>query len=213
MVNADRLIIFTRYPVPGAAKTRLIPALGAEGAANLHQQMAEHTLAQARKLQASGSVTVEVRFAGDDIARMQAWLGDDLSYQEQGAGDLGDRLARAAQSAFNQGSTRVIIIGTDCPALDTPVLQQAFHQLQQRDLVLGPAVDGGYYLVGSRRFIPEIFQEIAWSTDQVLHQTVHKAEQLGLAIAYLPLLSDVDYPSDLEIWEQVRRSKGTGREV
>ncbi len=204
MATCDRLIIFTRYPVPGAAKTRLIPALGAEGAAELHRQMAEHTVAQSRVLQSSEAVTVEVRFAGGSAAAMEAWLGGGLCYQLQGEGDLGDRLIRAFQSAFDDGATSVVIIGTDCPELNAPLLQQAFKQLRHCDLVLGPAVDGGYYLIGLRFPISDLFQQIAWSTAIVLHQTVEIAERLGLAIAYLPTLSDVDYPEDLPIWEKVQ---------
>jgi rSAM/selenodomain-associated transferase 1 len=201
----NRLIIFTRYPEAGKAKTRLISALGAEGAAELHREMAEHTVAQARKLQSYCSAIIEVRFSEGDSIRMQEWLGDDLFYQSQGAGDLGDRLIHAAQFAFNHHSTSIVIIGTDCPELDAVILQKAFDELREHDLVLGPANDGGYYLIGLRRFIPEPFQGIAWSTSQVLQQTVEIATQLRLAIAYLPLLSDVDYPQDLVVWERVKK--------
>lgn len=209
MATSDLLILFARYPVPGATKTRLIPALGAEGAAELYRHMAEHTLAQARKFQSANAVTLEVWFVGGALVQMQSWLGKDLSYQEQAAGDLGDRLIQATQTAFEAGSTRIVIIGTDCPDLDSLLLQKAFDHLRQQDLVLGPATDGGYYLVGLRQFTPEIFQGIAWSTAEVLQQTVEVAERLGLAIAYLPMLSDVDYPEDLAIWERVN---GRGRE-
>ncbi|WP_421655958.1 TIGR04283 family arsenosugar biosynthesis glycosyltransferase [Leptothermofonsia sp. ETS-13] len=204
MTTSDRLIIFTRYPVPGAAKTRLIPALGAEGAAELHRTMAEYTLAQSRVLQSSDSVTLEVRFDGGSAIAMEAWLGSGLRYQLQGEGDLGDRLIRAFQSAFDEGATSVIIIGTDCPELNAPLLQEAFKHLRHHNLVLGPAVDGGYYLIGLRSPVPKLFQQIAWSTATVLRQTVEIAERLGLAIAYLPTLSDVDYPEDLPIWEKVQ---------
>lgn len=201
---SQHLIIFTRFPEPGKAKTRLIPALGAEGAAQLHSQMAEHTLGQARNLRSSLSVELEVRFAGKDVEAMQFWLGSDLHYQPQGQGDLGDRLTHAAQSAFATGATSVVIIGTDCPQLDTHILQKAFEQLRQHDLVIGPAKDGGYYLIGARQFMPELFQGIAWSTSEVLQQTVKVAERMRLTIAYLPMLADVDYPEDLPIWEAVR---------
>lgn len=201
---SQHLIIFTRYPEPGKAKTRLIPALGAEGAAQLHCQMAEHTLGQARSLRSHLSINLEVRFIGETVEAMQSWLGYDLHYQSQGEGDLGDRLIHASQTAFATGATSVVIIGTDCPQLDTHILQQAFEQLRSHDLVMGPAMDGGYYLIGLRQFVPELFQGIAWSTSQVLQQTVKVAERLGLTIAYLPTLSDVDYPEDLPIWEKVR---------
>jgi hypothetical protein len=200
----ERLIVFTRYPEPGKAKTRLIPALGGVGAAELHRQMAEHTLMQVRGLQAIRNLSIEVRFAGGNFTQMQGWLGADLNYRTQGEGDLGDRMFHACQAAFNDGNDATIIIGTDCPELDTGLLQKAFQELQQHDLVLGPATDGGYYLVGLRRPVPQLFVGIAWSTSEVLQQTVAIAERLGLAIAYLPPFSDVDQPQDLEIWQRVR---------
>ncbi|UBF25509.1 TIGR04282 family arsenosugar biosynthesis glycosyltransferase [Kovacikia minuta CCNUW1] len=200
--NREHLIVFTRYPEPGKAKTRLIPVLGAEGAAELHRQMAEHTLAQIRGLQAIRTLKVEVRFAGGDAARMQSWLGANLDYQVQPEGDLGDRMFQSFQSAYNNGSDATLIIGTDCPELDTLLMQKAFQTLHHHDLVLGPATDGGYYLIGLHHPIPELFQGIAWSTSQVLSQTVAIAERLNLAIAYLPTLSDVDHPQDLKIWQR-----------
>lgn len=198
----DRLIIFTRYPEPGKAKTRLIPALGAEGAAHLHQQMAEHTLQQARSLQSLRPIEIEIRFAGGTTANMTTWLGADLSYQPQGEGDLGDRMARAFQAGFEDSCASIVLIGTDCPDLDVDLLDQAFRELQQHDLVLGSAADGGYYLIGLRSAAPKLFQAVPWSTSEVLQQTVTIAQQLGLTIAYLPMLSDIDRPEDLPIWEK-----------
>lgn len=211
-LTSDRLIIFTRYPEPGKAKTRLIPALGAEGAAHLHRHMAEHCLQQARSLQSVRPIELEIRFAGGTPAQMTTWLGADLSYQPQGEGDLGDRMARAFQTGFDAGRKSIVLIGTDCPDLDTYLLEQAFRELQQHDLVLGRATDGGYYLIGLRHPVPELFQGIRWSTSEVLAQTVEIAERLGLTIAYLPMLSDVDRPEDLPIWEKrasIDRSAGT----
>lgn len=165
--------------------------------------MSEHTLAQARSLQLRQPVSVEICFSGGSLDRMQAWLGQDFQYQPQGEGDLGDRMSQAFQAAFSQGSEAAIVIGTDCPDLDATLLETAFQQLQHHDLVLGAARDGGYYLIGLRRSQPELFQGIAWSTVAVRQQTVEIAEQLGLTIAILPTLSDVDYPADLEIWQRV----------
>ncbi len=202
-MTIDRLIIFTRYPEAGKAKTRLIPALGAEGAAALHQQMTDHTLVQVQALQFQHPLCVEVRFAGGDRDLMQRWLGTDLMYTVQGEGDLGDRMARSFQSAFNSGVDRALIIGTDCPDLDAPLLERAFRELQHHDLVLGPASDGGYYLIGMRRLIPQLFVNIEWSTASVLERTLAIAEELHLSFGLLPVLSDVDYPADLEIWERI----------
>ncbi|MBF2027495.1 MAG: TIGR04282 family arsenosugar biosynthesis glycosyltransferase [Oscillatoriales cyanobacterium C42_A2020_001] len=196
----QQLIVFTRYPEPGNAKTRLIPALGEEGAAMLSRQMTEHTLRQVRSLQQQLSIAVEIRFAGGTIERMQQWLGQDWTYTPQGEGDLGDRLTRSLQTAFAGGIQQAIVIGTDCPELDSQQLREAFQALEQSPLVLGPANDGGYYLIGMNRFIPELFANIAWSTSTVLQQTLEIAKTLKIAIAQLPMLSDVDYPEDLAVW-------------
>ena len=200
---SERLILFTRYPEPGKAKTRLIPALGAEAAADLHRQMTEHTLAQVKPLQQNRSLTVEIWFAGGDRTRMQSWLGSDVTYQPQPEGDLGDRMAQAFQTAFDGGMKSAVIIGTDCPELTDALLTEAFQALPQTDLVLGPAADGGYYLIGLRRLVPDLFKTIAWSTDRVFQQTVDIANNLNLSLTTLPTLTDVDRPDDLPVWERV----------
>lgn len=194
---SECLIIFTRYPEPGKTKTRLIPALGAEGAATLQRQMTEHTLDQVKELQAKRLVSVEVYFVGGNQQLMQSWLGTSVIYRQQGDGDLGRRMAIAFQTALEAGKQRVVVIGTDCPDLKAQLMVKAFHALEQHDLVLGPAQDGGYYLIGLCRLIPELFTGISWSTAEVLQQTMSIAQRLELAVAYLPRLSDVDRPEDL----------------
>lgn len=199
------LIVFTRYPEPGKTKTRLIPCLGSEGAANLQRQMTEHTLRQVKEVQVSREISVAVYFAGGNAQQMQEWLGKTFIYQPQHEGDLGDRLKSAFETAFDNGMNRVVIIGIDCPSLTTPIMEQAFLALAQQDLVLGSAEDGGYYLIGLRQLIPELFNGINWGTSEVLQQTVKVAKEMDLAIAYLPTLPDIDRPEDLWIWEQINR--------
>jgi rSAM/selenodomain-associated transferase 1 len=206
LTETNHLIVFTRYPEVGKTKTRLIPALGAAGAATLQRQMTEFTLKQAEKLAQQkqdglNSLSVEIRFAGGDRSLMQDWLGSSWSYQPQATGDLGERMQLAFQSAFEMGSQRVVTIGIDCPELDSATLAQAFQALQNHDLVLGPATDGGYYLIGLRSLIPKLFNGIDWGTNQVFRQTMAIAEGEGLAIATLAPLTDVDRPEDLPIWE------------
>ncbi len=199
MTQQDRecLILFTRYPEPGKTKTRLIPVLGAEGAATLQRQMTEQMLAEANKLQAFYPLLAEVHFTGGNESLMQEWLGSKLIYQRQCEGDIGCRMALAFQASFQAGMDRVVIIGIDCPDLNAQLLAEAFQTLRQHDLVLGPALDGGYYLIGLRRMIPELFTGIRWSTAEVLQQTLNIAEKLELSIAKLPWLSDIDRPEDL----------------
>jgi len=207
MISLDAkacLLIFVRYPEPGKVKTRLIPALGAQEATFVYKQMAEHTLAQVRALKLLRSWTTQVWFTGGSKEKMKAWLGENLNYQIQPKGDLGDRLCYAFQDAFKQGNQFVIAIGTDCPSLDTTILHQGFQALEHHELILGPATDGGYYLIGMQRLLPGLFRGIAWSTAEVLQQTVKASEKLGLTLSYLPNLTDVDAPKDLSIWEQVK---------
>ena len=191
------LIIFTRYPEAGKVKTRLIPALGEEGAASLHRQMAEHTISQVRALQRLSPCDLEVWFVGGNLALMQDWLGEDLTYQRQPDGDLGDRMRLAFQSIFDRGCKKAAIVGTDCPGLTTEILSQSFDALEDNSIVLGPAIDGGYYLIGLQYSIPELFIEINWSTATVLQDTLKIAAGLGIVPMLLPYLADIDLPQDL----------------
>jgi rSAM/selenodomain-associated transferase 1 len=200
---SHHLIIFTRYPEPGKTKTRMIPALGAAGAAQLQRQMTEHTLAQVWGLKRLRRVIPEVHFTGATQEQMQDWLGTDWVYRPQGSGDLGERLVAAFAGVFAGGGESAIAIGIDCPSLTPAILNQGFEQLQDHDLVMGSALDGGYYLIGLRQPTPALFDNINWGTSQVQQQTVNIAQNRGLHLAYLPTLQDVDRPEDLPIWEQV----------
>lgn len=196
----EYLIIFARYPTPGQVKTRLIPRLGAGGAARLYRQMAEQTLHQALPLTTQRSLEIGVWYTGGEAAAMAAWLGPRVVYHRQPEGALGQRLQAAFARAFAQGHGAVVAIGTDCPDLDTALLAEAFDQLQHHPLVLGPAQDGGYYLIGLRAPQPQLFQGIPWGSAAVLATTVERAHQLGLMPAYLATLRDVDRPEDLDPW-------------
>ncbi len=196
------LIIFTRYPTSGKVKTRLIPAVGAVGAALLHRQMTIQVIDRSRTLQSDLPVTIAVHFDGDNYQQMSNWLGADLGYQSQAEGDVGERMARSFSTAC-QRSSSVVLIGTDCPEITTDILAHAFDLLQSgRDVILGGAVDGGYYLIGMRDYHPELFVDIDWSTDRVLQQTITIANRLNLSIGYLPTLTDIDRPEDLPILTQ-----------
>ncbi|MGC9527498.1 MAG: TIGR04282 family arsenosugar biosynthesis glycosyltransferase [Limnospira sp.] len=195
----EQIVIFTRYPEPGQTKTRLIPALGAEGAAKVHRKMADHTIATVRQLQQSRPLSAEVRFTGATRAQMTDWWGDDLSYSPQGTGDLGDRMMEAAAVAFEKNCTAVVIIGTDCPAITPDLLAVAFDKLRESEVVFGPATDGGYYLIGLSRSLPELFRGIDWGTASVLQQSRTICQTLNLSVAELPPLTDIDRPEDLEM--------------
>ena len=198
----DRLIIFTRYPEPGKTKTRLIPLLGSEGAAEVHRQMAEHTLKRARELERRGLLSLEVRYDGASRSYMEQWLGTEISFSHQGKGELGARMARAFYETFQAGMNRVVITGTDCPGLTIDLMQEAFDTLRQTDLVIGPANDGGYYLIGLRKAVSQLFVDMPWGSAGLLERTIRVAKDIGLSVLLLKPLDDVDRPGDLSVWER-----------
>ncbi len=213
-MSSRRLIIFTRYPVPGSTKTRLIPALGAEGAADLQRQMTEHTLAAINSL-INDEVMLQVRYEGGEESDMKGWLGDDISFMSQGEGDLGDRMNSAFTGSFREGFEKVVVIGTDCPSLDSEDVEEALDLLKENTLVLGPATDGGYYLIGIRSDAPGwfyelVFENIPWGTNQVFNSTVNALAETGLDVGLLDEKADVDEPEDLVHWEEAKGSAGCG---
>ncbi|NOQ41715.1 MAG: DUF2064 domain-containing protein [Desulfuromusa sp.] len=196
----SKLLIFSKYPLAGKAKTRLIPALGAEVAAQLHRRLAESAIEMARSWKQISQKKVNritVHFTGAGEKDFCSWLGSDLDYLEQPAGNLGQRMCAAFESAFAGGIEHVIGVGTDVPTLTAAILQQADKNLEDYDLVLGPAADGGYYLIGMNSLHPELFANIDWGTEHVYRQTQEIAVNLGLSVATLPILSDIDRPDDL----------------
>lgn len=199
------LIIFTRYPEAHKTKTRLIPALGAEGAAALQYEMTRYTLRWVGQLRSDLGLSVEVRFEGGDEARMRDRFGNGFSYRWQGPGNLGWRMARAVQEGCRSGARRTVILGTDCPDLSPQLALTAFDRLITHDLVLGPATDGGYYLIGLRRLDDDLFSNMDWGTEHVLFDTLVRAKQLSLSVSQLETLSDVDRPEDIAVWQRARK--------
>ena len=192
----DHLLLFARYPVPGQAKTRLIPALGPDGAARLHRRLTENAVGVARTAGESLSARVIVWFTGAARRGFRSWLGCDLAYAPQPSGDLAIRTQQAFSFAFRGGAKRVVVFGTDIPDLSAAILHQAVAGLRDHDVVLGPAADGGYYLIGMKRERPELFAGIDWGTKRVCAQTRAAIARQGLSVAEVPTLSDVDLPED-----------------
>jgi rSAM/selenodomain-associated transferase 1 len=197
---SERLLIFTRLPVAGRVKTRLVPALGAEGAASLHQRLAERTLETAHRFLAGRQTVLEIWFDGGTESETRAWLGEGPAYHRQVGNDLGQRMGAALAHCFPEGVRCVVLVGTDCPDLSVAILEKAFAGLQNADVVLGPAEDGGYYLIGLRQDEPRLFKDISWGSNLVLEQTMEAIAQRGLAVLFLPTLADIDRPADLAAW-------------
>ncbi|MDX5410195.1 MAG: TIGR04282 family arsenosugar biosynthesis glycosyltransferase [Thauera sp.] len=194
-MSATRIVVFAKAPHPGRVKTRLIPALGAEGAAGLAADMLAHTLVVASEA-GLGEVELCASPAPDDPAWQGIALPAALRGSAQGEGDLGARMAGAARRAL-AGGERVLLIGTDCPALDAGRLRAAAGALDAAEAVLVPSFDGGYVLLGLRRFDPTLFADIAWSTPSVAEVTRARLRALGWAHRVLPALHDIDVPEDL----------------
>ncbi len=195
----DELIVFAKWPEPGRVKTRLAADVGAERAAQIYRRLVEATLAEARAGWRDGRISIA--FAPDDRAgEFAAWLGKDLRYRPQGEGDLGERLARATAAAFDDGAATVTVIGSDCPMLSARLLTAAHTALEDGNWVLGPAQDGGYYLIGLPRKAPELFANVPWSTSEVFATTRTRLEEREWPFALLPVLADVDTARDLPVW-------------
>lgn len=199
--SSRRLIIFSRFPEPGRSKTRLIPALGPEGAARLQYRLLAKLLREASLVLTRKKVLIS--FQGGTKKGMKALFGEKWSYCRQGQGDLGEKMLLAIRTALERGAPQALLCGSDCPGLTAAIIEKGFELLASRDLVLGPARDGGYYLIGAGRHLglerlKPLFQNIDWGTDRVLAQTRGKAEKLGLRVGLAPELRDIDRPEDLE---------------
>lgn len=189
------VIVFARAPVPGQAKTRLIPALGPLGAAALAQRMLEHAVSAACDA-ALGRVEVCVT-PDASHPTFDALRGRHrFDFATQGAGDIGVRMDRALTRALAR-SRAAMLIGTDLPAIDADMLRTAASALLEHDAVFVPALDGGYGLVGLRRPAPGLFHEMQWSTSSVMSTTRARAKSLGLRVAELPPIPDIDEIGDL----------------
>jgi hypothetical protein len=189
-MTIPRLVLFARYPTAGACKTRLIPALGPAGAADLHRRLTERTMAVLRASRAP----VTVAFTGASAAQFAAWLGPDVGLVEQVEGDLTARLMACLDPA------PVIFFGADTPDLAPQHVEAAIAALERHDIVIGPAEDGGYYLIGMRTALPELLTDMPWSTDQVLPETLARLVRRGIAPVLLETLADCDRPEDLARW-------------
>ena len=190
------VIVLAKAPVPGLAKTRLAPALGADGAAALAARMLEHTVGQAV---AAGLGPVEVCATPDAGHPLFAHLAREhgVRLSAQGSGDLGQRMQRAFERTLAPGRP-ALLIGTDTPALDAAALRRAAAALGGKDAVFVPALDGGYVLVGLHRADTRCFGGVTWSTPQVMQETRDRLAAAGLSWVELSPLADIDEPADLQ---------------
>lgn len=200
------LIVFAKAPVAGQVKTRLCPPLTPDEAASLHGSLVLDLLERCHTLKGcdrilAGAPTPDHPFFGAMKARFK------IPIWEQVGDDLGGRMAHAFQSALGSPYQSAIIIGTDIPGITASLITTASKSLQDHDMVLGPTVDGGYYLIGLRAPVPELFEHIPWSTDTVFSLTQEKAKAMGLSLKILPMLPDLDTIEDLQSFIQESKDR------
>jgi uncharacterized protein len=188
--NSNLLIIFVKNPVLGKVKTRLAKSIGQEKALKVYKYLIDHTCS----------------IASMTNADCEVWYSDfkvDLENRElpkakvQIEGDLGEKMSFAFRQGFKNGYKNIVIIGSDCPEITSDHIDDAFQSLQISDIVIGPSDDGGYYLLGMKKWNPKLFQNIEWSTSRVFNQTVMAMEEESLTLSKLVKLNDIDTIEDL----------------
>jgi uncharacterized protein len=194
-MSTNALVVFVKHPSPGAVKTRLAAAVGPEAAARLYRRIAERVLEATTPRE--GEYERLVFFDPPEaLAEMRAWL-PGVRLLAQAAGDLGARMSDAFARAFLRGAERVVLVGTDAPAVARERVMEALSALDAADVVIGPAEDGGYYLLALREPRPGLFAGVAWSTPSVRAQTLARAAAASLSVRELAPLRDVDTLEDL----------------
>lgn len=190
-MEKSALIIFQKNAVLGKVKTRLSVDVGDESAMKIYQELVRHTH------HVCGSVPVQkFLFLSDFIPDVVSEFGQDYNFEIQSGNDLGSRMENAFQRLFSNGYEKIVLLGTDCGELEKGTVFEAFNLLDRHEVVIGPARDGGYYLLGMTKMIPDLFEEIPWSTEKVLFLTMEKLEIQNISYDLLEILSDVDRVED-----------------
>lgn len=191
------LKIFIKNPEIGKVKTRLAASVGDEQALSIYQKLLNYTKEVALKVDATKEVWYSQWIDEEDL-----WGDEFFAKKIQVGNELGDRMKQAFQEAFSKDEhAHVILIGSDCAELETDHIKNAFEELKKVDIVIGPAKDGGYYLIGMSKFTPEIFDGINWSTSLVFDQTIEKVNELDASYSLLKSLNDVDTIKD---WNRIK---------
>jgi hypothetical protein len=199
---AEALLLFLRDPQPGRVKTRLISLLGPEGAAAVYCRMATAVIREVEGLRRPGLLRAAFVDPPGSLFAVRSWLGPSYRLLPQAAGDLGRRLAASFEWAFGEGALRAVALGTDCLDLNADLLAEAFDALASSDAVVGPAADGGYYLIGlARSLAPRletVFGDVPWSTERVKAVTLERLREMKAGVRLLPELRDLDTPEDYQ---------------
>ena len=188
----NHLIIFVKNPVLGTVKTRLAKSIGDEAALAVYKDLMQKCRRESLIVEAKRHL-----FYSKQIIDKDDWSDSNFDKKLQAEGDLGVKISEAFKEVF-QSEEKVIVIGSDCYDLTSNIIEEAFQKLDEVDLVLGPANDGGYYLLGTKVFYPSLFDGISWSTETVLNETLDQASKLDLSVAILEELVDLDTLEDLK---------------
>lgn len=199
--SENLLIIFMKYPRPGAVKTRLQPEISPDGSYRLFRAMCEDLVAN---LGDSEQFDLQIHFwPPESASQMRDWLGEHLAFVPQISGNLGEKMNVTIANSLADGYRKVAIIGSDLPTLDAARINLAFNNLDSSDAVFGPTNDGGYYLVGMHQPLPALFENIPWSTDLVYAKTMEVANSNHISVALLPQESDIDTIQEVrQLWAQ-----------
>jgi rSAM/selenodomain-associated transferase 1 len=198
-MEKNALIIFRKNEVLGNVKTRIAAKVGDQKALEIYQYLVDHTLHACRSIASSKFIYYSDFIPTDSISSHY-----EFKFEIQAGFDLGSKMQNAFQNLFDKGFENIILIGTDCAELEPRHIEEAFELLESHEAVLGPAKDGGYYLVGLKRQIPGFFEGIPWSTSKVLLLTLEKLEKQTVTYGLLDLLSDID---EWEDWEDLNQKK------
>lgn len=198
-MSRSAVLVFAKLPQPGRVKTRLLSALTPQQAADVYRACLEDTVVQASRVPGCQKC-LQVAARLDQAQELAAKLGLDRRWRVdvQRGRDLGERLHKAFDSFFRSGYRKVVVVGPDTPWMGSRRMVQALRLLETADVVLGPSADGGYYLVGARRLVPQMFLQIPWGTSEVFGTTLRGLEKAGASYRLLSRDFDLDRPEDLE---------------
>lgn len=194
MLDNNVLLVFIKYPKAGYVKTRLAKAIGSKNAALLYKIFTETVV---KRIKSTYYKIFVFYMPVSKRKEVISWLGDDLNYYSQKGIDLGQRLKNAFKIAFENGAKKVVVIGTDSPLIEQKEIKDAFAKLNDRECVIGPSRDGGYYLLGLKKYNADVFKDIKWSTEKVFSQTVGKLEESNAKFLVLDFNFDIDNVEDL----------------
>lgn len=200
----NALIIFVRYPVIGKVKTRLASSISKEFALGFYKECSRHLFTEIVRNQKDFYTSFLFCSEKDELNKMMDWAGSGFEYYYQEGSDLGERMSNAFKKVFTLGAKKAVIIGTDVPDISKNLITSSFILLDEKDFVIGPSTDGGYYLLGMKNLSCNLFSDIIWSTETVLDQTISRIDENNCSFVKLEQLYDIDDERSLKLWMKER---------